>query len=352
MSLDEMILDDDFLQFAAEEVVRRSKEGKGEHKSDSLEYPRSFAEGCKVISLCGGATRFSGIMGAAVQLCRMGYKPDIILGVSAGAIGALPLALGLFNDIKEEGDNLTPSKFFVKGKHPVNKKGNPTLGAFMRLIGGSISLGEQDVRPLLRKVITEELWQEYKTGDYADVIVFSVQPVDGSIQHYFLKDCSTREEAFKKICASSRITPIVNPMQTENMDGHVTDQIDGGFRVHNPAGYFLRKYKNLNVTDLASIYSRPENYKSINEDYAKNFFTVTSRMLEITSTEVSKGNEREETFEMFKRKAKNKNVNHLKVFLPSILKDTYSTGEDLVKLRIAGEEKATEAYLKTYPMCA
>lgn len=312
-------------------------------KENSLNYPNSFENGCKVLSLCGGATRFSGILGAGAEVVRLGYNPDIILGVSAGAIGSIALALGLFDDIKREGDELTQGKFFVKGKHPVNKKGNPTLGAFIRIIGGSISFGEQDVKPLLRKVITEKLWEEYKFGKYPDIIVFSVEAFSGRIQHYFLKQCDKREQAFDKICASSRITPIVQPMRTENMDGYVTDQIDGGFRVHNPAGYFLRKYHKLNVSDLISVYSRPENYESINEKWASNFFTVTERMIQIATTEISKANEIEETFEMQRRKG-----NHVKIFLPSIIKETYGTGDSLKKLRLESEKIAKIEFNKIY----
>lgn len=336
-----MLLDDELLKEMAEKYI--DEVAKGNHVSDYFEYPRTFPQGCKVISLCGGATRFSGILGAAVEAVRLGYKPDIILGVSAGAIGALPLALGLFNEIQEEGDNLTPSKFFVKGKHPVGKKGKPMVAGLFRVLCGAISLGEQDVRPLLRKIITEELWQKYLSGNYADVIVFSVEGEEGSIQHYHLKKCKTREEAFEKICASSRISPIVQPMYTKNVNGVVKGQIDGGFRVHNPAGYFLRKYARLNVTDLVSVYSRPENFVVIDKEWDKNIFNVTARVIEIATIEVSKGNEREETFEMFKRRG-----NHTKIFLPPILKETYATGSQLKELRLVAEKEAKKSMIRTY----
>lgn len=300
----------------------------------------------KILSLSGGAAAFSGIAGAGIKFMQLGYKPDLILGISSGAIASIPLALGLYKEAQEKGDNLTPDKFFVEGKHPITKKGNVHPSAIFRLIGGAISLGEQDVKPLLREVITEDLWHEYKAqkyGRYADCIVGAVRAFDGKFVMWNLRECNTREQAFEKIEASSRITPIVQPQRvTENEETY--DFIDGGFRAHNMAGKFLDKNPNLKVDELVSVFARPKDFQDINHHWADSFGNVTIRGYEIMNMEISKKDEYMEIIEMNKRGIANK---HVQIFMP-LLSGKYATGEELKKLRLIAESNAEIEYLKTY----
>lgn len=297
-------------------------------------------EGSNVLVASGGATAFRGIAGAGVRVMELGFKPDFILGVSSGAIAALPLALGLFEAIRWEGDNLTPDKFF--SKKPFTKKGKIHAGAIWRLFWGAISLGEQDVKPLLRKIITEELWLEYKTGDYAECIVYAIAAKFGSIKCWNLKECSTREEAFDCIQASSRIAPIVQPKDI--VENEVTTRyVDAGFRLHNAAGYFLEKNPLLNVKELVSIYARPKDHYNVQEDWDANFVNVNVRMQTISTQEVSKFNEYKENAEVQKRNIKF----HSQIFMPA-LATTYLTGKDLIQLGIDAEYNAELAYTQTH----
>ena len=70
-----------------------------------------------------------------------GYKPKYITGISAGSILAVPIALGLYDEIKEFVTNFTLDDIFdIK---PVNSKGDLTFCAGFRAITGKESFGSQ-----------------------------------------------------------------------------------------------------------------------------------------------------------------------------------------------------------------
>ena len=303
-------------------------------------YDKLYPDGVNILSLSGGDTSFRAISGAGIKVCEMGFTPDIILGVSAGAIASLPIALGLFDVTRKKGDKVTPQEFFVKGKHPVGKKGKPNITALFRVAFGAISLGEQDVKHLLREVITDELWQEYKKGTYADCWVFGVHMKGGRVEAWNLKQAQDREEAFEWVCRSSRIVPIVNAAVGD--DGSVVEGYgDGGYIVHNPAGHFLEYMPNLKVKNLISVYARDRDWVDIDTSWCKNFVSVLFRVIAIMSFQVSKKNELEELDEMRKRGVSDK---HLMIFLPK-LTSSYATGDEIIEAGIRAERKAEEDYL-------
>tara|TARA_R110002124_G_scaffold283449_2_gene459493 strand:- start:12221 stop:12427 length:207 start_codon:yes stop_codon:yes gene_type:complete len=57
----------------------------------------------KVLNFSGGAFKASGHVGASEVLIKNGYKPDIITGVSLGAVLAVPIAL---RNLYLEGKNI------------------------------------------------------------------------------------------------------------------------------------------------------------------------------------------------------------------------------------------------------
>lgn len=308
---------------------------------DFLDYPFVMPSNGKLIieSLSGGAAKFSGIAGAGIKAIELGYKPNVILGISSGAIASIPLALGLFCQMRYKGDNLSPNDFFVKNRHPIGKKGKVSLGAIFRVLGGANTLGEQDVSKLLKEVITESLWDEYKHGDYADCIVGYVRAYDAKFIMSSLKLCPTREQAIYEIMKSSKITPIV---KAHYQDG--VGYIDGGFRSHNMAGKFLDRYKNVPVESLVSVFARSKDFDSINRKWDKNIIETTFRGYEIMNIEISKKDEYMEKVEMERRGISDK---HVQIFMPSI-DGKYSTGGKLKRLRLEAEANAILEYTKVF----
>ena len=54
----------------------------------------------KIYNLSGGATKIGGLFAKSERIIKeFGYKPDIISGVSSGALLALPIALGKWDEL-------------------------------------------------------------------------------------------------------------------------------------------------------------------------------------------------------------------------------------------------------------
>ncbi|NNE78026.1 MAG: patatin-like phospholipase family protein, partial [Pricia sp.] len=60
------------------------------------------------LGISGGGTKIAGLFGVAESIIYdRGYMPEVISGISAGAILALPLALGKREEIKTQVLNIT-----------------------------------------------------------------------------------------------------------------------------------------------------------------------------------------------------------------------------------------------------
>jgi predicted acylesterase/phospholipase RssA len=55
----------------------------------------------KIYNLSGGATKIGGLFAKSERIIKeFGYKPDVISGVSSGALLVLPIALGKWDELK------------------------------------------------------------------------------------------------------------------------------------------------------------------------------------------------------------------------------------------------------------
>jgi len=108
----------------------------------------------KHLGISGGGTKIAGLFGAAETIIyEKGYQPDIISGVSAGAILSLPLALGKREEIKNLVLNLKLNTFF--SRVPIKENGSlKTFNALRTLVAKKIGFGEQlNLEKQLSKVV-------------------------------------------------------------------------------------------------------------------------------------------------------------------------------------------------------
>jgi predicted patatin/cPLA2 family phospholipase len=268
-----------------------------------------------ILSLSGGATKFIGILSAAQTVLELGLKPTIILGVSSGALAALPLVLGYYDQAKETGLNITLDSFFKK--KPVNAKGKQTLNAMMRFVIGHNSLGVQDARKLLADIVSQSDFEHYKVNKkYPTIIVSAVNYDNGKRELFNLKTLDYID-ALNAIEASSRV-----PIITQQMEINGSGYYDGGVCDHNLAGYFIDNSSDLNMKELVSIFSRPEDFtvNELNTKWRNNLFTTIERTLEIMNIEISKNDERLE-----KSLSKERDFKLTQIFLPKVMESLYDT---------------------------
>lgn len=285
----------------------------------------------KGLSLSGGATKISGIYGAAKELIKeKGYKPDIISGVSAGSILALPITLGLWDNIESLLFNLKLSDFMSCS--PVKKNGNFSLIAKWRFITGKRSLGKMDnLTKTLSKVITPKMFDLYKMSNKPPIIVGTVDYKTGGRFYYDIKKLSY-DNYLKIVKASSSIPIYVDAVEFSNKVLY-----DGGVRDHIGSEYL---YENFNLSEHVSIFSRPEDYK-LKDNPLKNIPDITFRTLEILNLEISKSDERIEHL-----LAEKYNVKFCQIFMKSIMEGYYDVDNNrLITMSEIGKN-ATKKYYK------
>lgn len=267
----------------------------------------------KGLSISGGGSKFGQLASASMQVIKSGYRPDVISGVSAGAVISVPLALGLFDELKYFALNLSRSDFFDVS--PINDKGNISLRGIFRALTGRSSFGVQNVSKTIKKIVTREKFEEYKNGNFADCYVLAVSPEDGSRAFWNLKKCSY-EGYLQRVSASSRI-PIMT--QPQNIEGKY--YFDGGLRDHSPGAKTIEAIEGLK--ELICIYSRPKDFKTKTKDWNKNVLSVIERTLEIYNIETSKNDEQKEIF-----LCKEKGIKLDQIFVSDILSNFYDDNKE------------------------
>ena len=295
----------------------------------------------KHLGISGGGTKISGLFGVAESIIyERGYVPDIISGISAGAILALPLALGKREIIKEQVLNLTMDDFF--NVSPIRKNGKiKTLNAIFKLLGGKHYLGEQkNLEKTISKAVSKSEFEDYKKDDTKAIcIVGSVDFYTGKRFYINLKDVSY-DDFLKFVNASSSI-PIFTP--GIEMDGPIYDfegetidfpkhlLFDGGVRDHSPSHKILEsQHPDFQITETTSIFSRPDDIRDILQpkNFApRNLLSILERYVAITNAEVSKNDEIQENLTIFKKRI----IDHGTFYLPRIMQGVYDVDKERLR---------------------
>ncbi|WP_306640053.1 patatin-like phospholipase family protein [Sanyastnella coralliicola] len=305
----------------------------------------------KHLGISGGGTKISGLFGAAEYVMRdRQYQPDIISGISAGAILSLPMALGKYDEIKQLVLNLEFDSFFSES--PVSKNGKIRLwNAFSKILNGRYYLGVQkNLEKTLSTVITFEEFEAYKTNDKLPIcIVGTVDFYTGKRFYFNLKEL-TYDQMLKMVNASASLpifTPGVllkGPIKDFEGEGSKNDQLllfDGGVRDHSPSAKVLSSNK-YDIKESATIYSRPDDPHDFIDHTSfqpSNLLTILERYVVITNNEISKNDELIEQQVM-----ENKGIkDHGTVFLPRITQGVYDIDQARLKALYQGGIAAAEA---------
>lgn len=277
----------------------------------------------KLISFSGGATKIPGLLGVAEAFVSTGVKPDILAGVSSGAITAAIYGMGLTKQSRDLIMNMTLDTIFdIK---PVNKKGKFTLCALWRLINGKSSLGRMgSLEKLMRQVITQDLYEAYQdTPSTPPVLVMAVNFSDGSRKLWNLKE-EPYELGIKAIMASCSIPVMAEPVEIEGKF-----YFDGGLRDHNPIIKILEDFSG--ITKAIGVYSRPEDHKILPSTFKRKIFPILTRSVDILNLEVSKSDELMSLLLSEREKIEMENI-----FLPAVMHHLYDT--DPVRIKKLNQE--------------
>lgn len=285
----------------------------------------------KFLFLSGGGTKFIGhVASTEVLINEYKYTPDIIVGVSAGAIASVPIALGLWNEIRHIGLNLNICDFY--DKEPVKENGDLRIDrTALAILKGRNYIGLQNVTKLVKSVITKEIFKEYKNGDYAECFSMTVSLKDGE-KHFR----NIKEMTYDEYLISMEETSAI-PIMTKTINGEF---VDGGIFDHNPCFSFLETYKDkYDIDEVYSIYTRPKIERLEKKKWDKNIITTFGRILEAFMMETSKNDEIGSKYFCLYNKIK-----LTQLFMPRIMHGFYDVDKDrLTELYCQTMEKTRKA---------
>lgn len=302
----------------------------------------------KHLGISGGGTKISGLFGAAeVIIFDKNYRPDLISGISAGAILAVPLAMAMHHQdirekIKEKVLNLKQSDFFNRA--PVTEEGSvKKLNALFKIIFGESALGEQEnLKKTISEIITRTEFARYVNDDkYPVCIVGTVDFYTGKRFYFNLKKVGY--EHFLDFVNASGSLPIFTP-------GYATS--DTLFDFENETNGYPKallfdggvRYRNK-IKENVTIFSRPAHVEGILDpkDFEgnKDILKILARYVDITNAEISKNDEEREA----ELAALLKLDVHRTIYLPRVLRDVYDINpQKLKELYEAGKRVVNEQW--------
>lgn len=302
------------------------------------------------LSLPGGATKGAGIAGAAVAILDEGYRPNLITGISFGAVACVPLALGMHSELLIESRNIRLRDFFTLP--PTTKGGSINPIAALRALSGFfvnwalpphkkiISFGKQDIRPILSKFVTPKAFDKYQSSDLPDCYVMAAHYTDKKAYTWNLKDRRISYNEYLSIVRASSMIPVATQgiwlpksLLSKAIDQKQATQkgdsalfFDGGLIHHNLGAYITKQVSG--IKHLISIHSRPKNFEIPPIALPKNVFDTALGTIENLKVQVSRNDEDEEIDQSIQQ-----GFLLDQIFLNWIVEDLYGTGQDLTTLQ-------------------
>jgi predicted acylesterase/phospholipase RssA len=274
----------------------------------------------KLLSFSGGSTKISSFCARGKIILESGYQPDIVAGLSSGALVIVPLLLGKHEMLKERTTNLKLSDIF--DKNPVNEKGKVTIGGYARgLTKGSFGSMKNLEKTIQEFVTREEFYNIVAKKDFP-LCYAGITNVTNNEFKLVLLNNLTYEGFIKTLIASATI-----PLYTPPIKIGKEYYYDGGLIHHNPAIEVLRKYKTT-ITECISVYSRPQDVKDYDPGYdGKSLGRNLSKTLEILQLTISKQDELSEI-----EYCEHRNIKLKQYFSPKIMKGVYDVDPERLKL--------------------
>ncbi len=286
------------------------------------------------LGVSGGGFAIPGLAGATLELLESGIKPDIISGVSSGAIISFVVA-GSSNPIKAIKENIIGFKTTdVFSRPPFTKKGGISISAIFSAIFNNYLSKQDRLKDLLKSIVSIEEWEQYRTREGSmDCFSMSVDFVTGSRNFVNLKNYNY-EDALELVLASSSIPVFVKPVY---MDGKVL--VDGGVRNHILTEWIMDNYK---LEKSYSIFSRAKDFKKIvKKEKLKSIVQMLFRTIDIFENEISKSDE-----QLADLKADKLGIEHYNFYIKNILDNVYEDDLDKQKELFEYGKQQVKSYLK------
>jgi hypothetical protein len=244
-----------------------------------------------LLSGCGASTRGAFVGTALVEIAKK-IKFNYFVGVSYSSIIGVPLALGMYDEIINKTLNLKHTDFFKVA--PMNNKGKFTPQALSRVIGSIFapnkikSFGVQDVKPILKEFITEDIFNKYQNGNYPIVYICAVNADTQKPKIWNIKNKSVNYCQYLDIVSASARIPVWT--QPQLIDG--VEYYDGGVTDTNASTLIIQA--NKDIKEVYSIYPRPKDFKGKQAPKRKGIVGSIIWTIDTMLKDVSKNDELQE----------------------------------------------------------
>lgn len=296
-----------------------------------------------LINISGGAIKFIALISAFIHLLRKGEKPNVLTGVSSGAIICFLYVCGRLTEglaMARKSHNI--NVIFSKRNNPVNKKGGLSIWAIWRILSGKNYLGEMDnLEKNIREICSVLDFLKYKENPHAPhCYILAIESKTGMHVIRNLKDC-TYEEAIDLVIGSSSIAPTIKEREFRGVMLN-----DGGHRGHSAGAYLLRRNidgMRTNLKQCITIFSRPapKDYEALALDKSNNFF---NRLINFTIGTFVKETSLNDAF-MEDWICEENDIQYKPVYIDKFTEDTYHiTPEEIEEGERLGIE-AVEKYI-------
>lgn len=272
------------------------------------------------IGLSGAGFAIPGIAGASYQLLKNGFKPDIISGVSSGAILTFLYTFSDNPDYIIE-NNITNFKSNdVFNTPPINKRGKFNFRLIWNLITKNYLTKQDNLKKTLMELVPEDVFYSKRDNLQTPIaLTLSVDILTGSRVVHRLNDMSY-SNAISAVVASTSIPIFTKPVRMKK-----NLLVDGGIRNHILSEWV---FDNYDIKISYNIFSRPKDFnKNIKENKISNLFTILIRTIEIMQFEISKTDQDLADF-----KARKQGIKNFNIFIPRILDNVYEENQGKQKL--------------------
>ena len=275
----------------------------------------------KLLAFSGGSTKISSFAARGKKILESGYTPDIVAGLSSGALIIVPLLLGKHDMLKERTTNLKLSDIF--DKNPVNEKGKITLQGYARgLTKGSFG-SMKNLELTIKEFVTKDEFYNIVAKKGFPLCYAGITNVTNNEFELKLLNNLSYEMFVRTLIASATIPLYCPPIKIGK-----SYYYDGGLIHHNPTIEVLRKYPTT-IKEVISVYSRPQDVKEYDPGFnGKSLGRNLSKTLDILQLSISKQDELSE-----KEFCEARNIKLKQYFSPKIMKGLYDVDpERLSKL--------------------
>lgn len=206
-----------------------------------------------IICVSGGGTKAIGLSTVLERVLKEHGTPKAYVGTSSGAIIALPMLMGKYDEVRKTLRTAKKGDFF-------DRKLNiwaALNGVYRTFILGHKNVGMSSMLSLsksISNIISESEYEAFRNReDRPEIYVGSVNVDNGDMRYVKLLDYEYTD-ALQWITASASI-----PIAAEPVYGKF---VDGGLRHHIGSKFLINKYSDQ-VDKCISIYSRPQKVDGI-----------------------------------------------------------------------------------------